>query len=89
MSLFTYFQPKSCLPLPDGPLLKSVPSSSIVAANQKVKELLETEEKEKGLQCKRGTYECFTPEEKARRLPEKNQQTFLACNKALEYPGGF
>ena len=66
MSLYTYFQPKSCLPLPDGPLLKSVPSSSIVAANREVKELLETEEKEKGLQCKRGTYECFTPEEKAR-----------------------
>ena len=36
MSLFKYFQTKSSLPKPDGPLSTVVPSSSIVAANKEV-----------------------------------------------------
>ena len=57
---------KLFFPFPDGPLLISVSSTSILAANREVKQLLGTAEKEKELQCKRGTYECFTPEAKAR-----------------------
>ena len=67
MSLLKYFQTKSSLPKPDGPLSKAVPSSSIVAANKEVKEVLEKpEEKDTLTPSKRGTYESFTPEEKAR-----------------------
>ena len=66
MSLFKYFQTKSSLPKPDGPLSTVVPSSSIVAANKEVKQVLDKPEGKDTLTSKCGTYDSFTPEEKAR-----------------------
>ena len=60
MVLLKYFQRVSdALPTPDGPLSVSVPSLSISAANKMVKRAIEPARK-------RGSYDSFTPEEKAR-----------------------
>ena len=63
MSLLKYFQPSSALPKPEGRLSTVVPSSSIAAANKEVKQVLDQTDK---AELKRGAYEHFTPEEKAR-----------------------
>ena len=74
MSLLKYFQMANpTLPKPDGPLSTAVPSSSIAAANREVKQLLDKANKHgrtdylrTTLTSKRGTYERFTAEEKAK-----------------------
>ena len=58
MALFCYF--KKDLPDPHGPLAKSVPSSSIAAANSEVRSVLA-----KTTSNKRGNCEKYTPEQKA------------------------
>ena len=62
MSLLKYFKLKSdsVLPNPNGPLSKLVPSSSIIAANEAVKDAISETTKT------RGPYVQFTAEEKAR-----------------------
>ena len=66
MALLKYFQRVSdTLPSPDGPLSVSVPSSSISAANKKVKRVIE-QATSSSTAHKRGSYDNFTPEEKAR-----------------------
>ena len=63
MALLKYFQRVSdALPSPDGPLSVSVPSSSISATNKMVKRAIEPATTAR----KRGSYDSFTPEEKAR-----------------------
>ena len=68
MSLLKYFQPSPALPKPQGPLSKVMPSSSIAAANEEVKRVLEIEEKKSdpgsNPATKRSPYQHFTPEEK-------------------------
>ena len=74
MSLLKYFQlANPTLPKPNGPLSTSVPSSSIAAANREVKQLLDKAENNERTDSpratstsKRGTYERFTAEEKAK-----------------------
>ncbi len=71
MALWNYFIPAvSVLPKPDGPLSRIVPASSIAAANKEVKGVLDLPKasgaEEKQTTSKRGTYDHFTPEEKAR-----------------------
>ena len=70
MALLNYFQPAtSMLPKPDDPLSRVIPASSIAAAN-KVKKVLDlptgSRAEEKKTTSKRGMYDHFTPEEKAR-----------------------
>ena len=66
MALLKYFQRVSdTLPSPDGPLSVSVPSSSISAANKKVKRAIE-QATSSSTARKRGSYDNFTPEENAR-----------------------
>ena len=66
MALLKYFQRVSdTLPSPDGTLSVSVPSSSISAANKKVKRAIE-QATSSSTARKRGSYGNFTPEEKAR-----------------------
>ena len=65
MSLFKYFWTKSLLPKPDGPLSMIVLSLSAVAANKKVKKLLDMPKGKDTRTSKRGMYESFTSEEKA------------------------
>ena len=62
MALLKYLKPKddSFLPDPQGPLSSVIPSSSIAAANENVVELL------KYRKPKRGSYDLFTEEEKAK-----------------------
>jgi hypothetical protein len=63
MSLLKYFQPScSNLPKPEGCLATVMPSSSIVAANKEVNEVLGEPAEST---TRRGTYEHFTSEEKA------------------------
>ena len=74
LSLFKYFKPlsKSSLPSPDGQLSRTVPSSSIAAANQEVLKLLPlptvkdspAQSVSSGTQA-RGTYTKFTLKQKA------------------------
>ena len=69
MAMLNYFQPAaSVLPKPDGPLSRVIPAYSIAAANKEVKRVLDlpTAAEEKQTTSKRGTYNHFTPEEKAR-----------------------
>jgi tellurite resistance protein len=68
MSLYNYFKPASVLPTPDGPLSKIVPSSSIRAANEAVQAILPagTATKPSKNSKKRGTYQKYSPKEKAR-----------------------
>ena len=72
MSLLQYYKiKKPVLPNPNGPLARVVPSSSIVAANEVVKNVISeatagTSEGLKGSLKERGPYVQFTPEEKAR-----------------------
>ena len=69
MSLFKYFSKvQTSLPDPSGPLVRSVPKSSILAANAKVRQLVESESKPSPLCNKktRGIYARFTQEQKAR-----------------------
>ena len=70
--LYKYFKPTkpssgSQLPEPDGHLSITVPSTSIVAANQEVSKVLATEKSASGSsgskQC--GTYAKYTPKQKA------------------------
>jgi len=62
MALLKYFKLKSdsVLPNPNGPLSKPVPSSSIIATNEVVKDAISQSTKA------RGPYMQFTAEEKAR-----------------------
>ena len=68
MSLLKYFQTKSSLPKPDGPLLTVVPSSSIVAANKEMRQVLDKPEGKDSRTptSKPGMYENFAPKKKAR-----------------------
>ena len=67
-SILHYFKVKKVLPSPEGPLS---PSSSIQAANKNVSAIFESEVatgSEAGMgtkKGKRGTYEKYSPEEKA------------------------
>lgn len=76
MSLYRYFKPSTAsskvkddsltvLPSPEGPLSKVVPSSTIVAANKKVTEAMAGDTRSRG-GSSRGTYEKYTPTEKAK-----------------------
>ena len=64
MALLKYFKRETSenngLPDPSGPLTKSVPSTSIAAANLNVRSIIESQNKQK-----RGNYGKFTPEQKA------------------------
>ena len=51
------------LPDPEGPLSIKIPSSSIVSANKHVEPLLRATTEES---CKRGQYDSFSEEEKAK-----------------------
>ena len=68
MALFHYFnkaeKEKDNLPDPDGPLSKTVPRSSIAAANSKVRVVLQSSQSTAGSK-KRGSYAKYTPEQKA------------------------
>ena len=71
MTLYRYFKPTkpssgSQLPEPDGQLSMTVPSTSIVAANQEVSKVLATEKSASGSE-QRGirTYAKYTPKQKA------------------------
>ena len=63
--ILKYFKPivKSALPSPEGPLSRDVPSSSIEAANKSVIAVVESEEG--AIKQKRGSYEKYSPKEKA------------------------
>ena len=70
--LYKYFKPTkpssgSQLPEPDGHLSITVPSTSIVAANQEVSKVLATEKSASGSSGskQRGTYAKYTPKQKA------------------------
>ena len=60
MSLYRYFEKKDVLPNPKSSLSKVIPSSSIAAANNEVRPLME-----QGTKRKRGPYSKFSPEQKA------------------------
>ena len=64
MALLKYFKRETSenngLPDPSGPLTKSVPSTSIAAANLNVRSIIESQNRQK-----RGNYGKFTPEQKA------------------------
>ena len=63
MALFRYFKrEKGNLPDPHGPLARSVPSTSIAAANSEVSTAIDTASRNSG---KRGHYEKYTPQQKA------------------------
>ena len=72
MSLYKYFKAipvnkpasGSSLPSPDGHLSLTVPSTSIVAANQEVVKVLATDKSASGSK-QRGTYTKYTPKQKA------------------------
>uniref|UniRef100_A0A1X7T0J6 Uncharacterized protein n=1 Tax=Amphimedon queenslandica TaxID=400682 RepID=A0A1X7T0J6_AMPQE len=74
MSLYRYFKPSSkvkddsltVLPSPEGPLSKVVPPSTIVAANEKVAEAMAGDTRGDRSGSSRGTYEKYTPTEKAK-----------------------
>jgi hypothetical protein len=76
-------QRNSPLPDPDGQLSSKVPSSSIISANNEVKMALSTSAKHK-----RGTYDRFTPEEKAiiarRGIENGVTKTVRQYNKSLQ-----
>ena len=54
---------KSAQPSPEGPLSRNMPSSSIEAANKSVIAVVESEEG--AIEQKRGSYEKYSPKEKA------------------------
>ena len=66
MSLYAYFEKtsKSCLPNPQGPLSKQLPSSCIESANQQVEELAK-QTTIVGKSGKRGPYKKYSPKERA------------------------
>ena len=65
MTLYSYFKQKeTLLPNPNGSLLEIVPSTSISIVNRELKTLLE--EAGTSGSKKRGTYQNFTREEKAK-----------------------
>ena len=67
ISLHKYLKPASkpvsVLPSPEGPLSHDVPSSSIAAANKRVAEVIDS--KVTGTKKLRGSYEKYSPVEKA------------------------
>ena len=64
MALFRYFKrEKGNLPDPHGPLARSVPSTSIAAANSEVSTAIDTASRNSG---KRGHYEKYTPRARPR-----------------------
>ena len=67
MSLCAYFQKmnKSCLPNPQGPLSKQLPSSCIESANNHVEEVTKQMTTEGAKGRKRGPYKKYTPNDKA------------------------
>ncbi len=72
MALFKYFQRSdSVLPKPEGPLSAVVPASGIKAANAEVKPVLEAGA------SKRGTYDHFSPQDKARIGKRASLRRFL------------
>ena len=64
-TILKYFKPtvKSALLSPEGPLSRDLPSSSIEAANKSVIAVVESEEG--AIKQKRGSYEKYSPKEKA------------------------
>ena len=64
-TILKYFKPivKSALLSPEGPLSHDMPSSSIEAANKSVIAIVESEEG--AIKQKRGSYEKYSPKEKA------------------------
>ena len=66
MSLYAYFHKmsKSCLPNPQGPLSKQLPSSCIESANKHVEELAKKTTMETKSH-KRGPYKKYTPKDRA------------------------
>ena len=88
MSLFKYFQTKSSLPKPDGPLSTVVPSSSIVAANKEVKQALDKPEGKYTLTPKCGTYESVSARNAqisfASFLPERLTDMYFALLNSAE-----
>ena len=84
--LYKYFKPTkpssgSQLPEPDGHLSITVPSTSIVAANQEVSKVLATE-KSASRSKQRGTYAKYTPKQKA---TIGNYSILHGTNAALRY----
>ena len=67
MSLYAYFQrtSKSCLPNPQGPLSKQLPSSCIESANNHVEEVTKQTTTEGAKGRKRGPYKKCTPNDRA------------------------
>ena len=83
MSLYAYFQKtsKSCLPNPQGPLSKQLPSSCIESANKHVEELAKQTTMETKSR-KRGPYKKYTPKDKAE---VANYATFHGTSAAIRH----
>ena len=62
MALLRYFEKKDNLPNPNGPLAKTMPSTSIAAANSEGRAVLESAPPDNK---KRGPYAKYTPQQKA------------------------
>ena len=70
MGLFKYFKPlsRSSLPDPNGKLSRTIPSSSIAAANQEVSQILAAggdKDPQSASSTTRAPYAKFTPKQKA------------------------
>ena len=64
--LFKYFTPEpKCLPDPQGPLSKEIPSTSITAANSEVEAAMQIKETCVNEKKRRGHYQKLSPEIKA------------------------
>lgn len=82
MSIYKYFKQKETpLPNPNGSLVEIVPSKSIAMANREVKHLLE-EAGTSGTN-KRGSYQTFTGEEKAKIAKRANEWVLRAPSSTL------
>ena len=63
-SLYHYFRSDSPLPSPNGPLSREVPAGAISEANKEVTKVLKNSEGKDGVKS-RGTYQKYTPKDKA------------------------
>ena len=99
MALLKYLQRTSTLPKPQGPLSRIMPSSSVAAANEEVKQVLDEEGKKPDdptVTSKRSPYQRFTPEEKLqigkraanRRYGTQNVANNLSCYTCLNNSHG-
>ena len=88
--LFQYFTPEpKCLPDPQGPLLKEIPSTSITTANSEVEAAMQIEGTCGNEKKRRGYYQKLSPEIKTElgKYSSINGVAATLCRYSKTYPG--